>query len=69
MLENINLLYVISIATLLCFEVANEHSNLLYIFKGGNAIMVIELALMLLKAGFPTGVCVVRSRWDNQRQG
>ncbi len=31
--------------------------------------MVIQLALMLFTTGFPTGVCVVRSRLDNLRKG
>ena len=36
---------------------------------GGRVLMAITNTLMMVQAGFPTGVCVVRSRESNHGQG
>jgi len=36
---------------------------------GGRMLMAITNTLMMVQAGFPTGVCVVRNRESNHGQG
>lgn len=36
---------------------------------GGRVLMAITNTLMMVQAGYPTGVCVVRSRWNSHGQG
>lgn len=35
----------------------------------GRVLMAITSTLMMVQAGYPTGICVVRSRSDNHRKG
>lgn len=40
-----------------------------YSIDGGRVLMAITNTLMMVQAGYPTGNCVVCSRWNNHGQG
>lgn len=61
------LLYVCLLITWLCiFDLRQQLTfsveEFLFCIDGGRVLMAITNTLMVVQAGFPTGVCVVRSR-------